>query len=39
VPSGASTTTPIPSASGVLIQTEYLPSLSIEIFSELGSRF
>src|SRR5450631_2755947 len=28
LPSGASTTVPTPSASGVLIQTEYLPSLS-----------
>jgi hypothetical protein len=32
VPSGASTTTPIPSASGVLSHTEYLPSLSTETF-------
>jgi hypothetical protein len=32
VPSGASTTTPIPSASGVLNHTEYLPSLSTETF-------
>src|ERR1700678_2235100 len=28
LPSGASTTTPVPSASGVLNHTEYLPSLS-----------
>ena len=32
LPSGASTTTPSASASGVLSHTEYLPSLSTETF-------